>query len=53
MTAVEAPAVATVIEVRGLVKEYLGVRALQGVDFESARARCTACSVRTAPASRP
>jgi ribose transport system ATP-binding protein len=34
MTAVEAPAVATVLEVRGLVKEYPGVKALQGVDFD-------------------
>jgi ribose transport system ATP-binding protein len=32
--AVAAPAAAKVLEVRGLVKEYPGVRALQGVDFE-------------------
>ena len=32
--AVAAPAAAKVLEVRGLVKEYPGVRALQGVDFD-------------------
>ena len=32
--AVAAPTAAKVLEVRGLVKEYPGVRALQGVDFE-------------------
>ena len=34
LMAVAAPAAAKVLEVRGLVKEYPGVRALQGVDFE-------------------
>jgi len=32
--AVAAPAAAKVLEVRGLVKEYPGVRALEGVDFD-------------------
>jgi ribose transport system ATP-binding protein len=32
--AVAAPPAAKVLEVRGLVKEYPGVRALQGVDFD-------------------
>ena len=33
-TAAPAPAATTVLEIRGLVKEYPGVRALQGVDFD-------------------
>ena len=43
---------AETLEVRGLVKEYPGVKALKGVDFDVPRARCTACSAPTAPASR-
>ena len=35
----------------GIVKEFPGVRALDGVDLEVRPARCTACSARTAPAS--
>ena len=44
--------VTKVLEVRNLVKEFPGVKALQGVDLDVLEARCTACSARTAPASR-
>ena len=49
-----APAAATVLEVRGLVKEYPGrARRCRGSTSRSSRARSTACSGPTAPASRP
>jgi ABC-type sugar transport system ATPase subunit len=35
----------------GIVKEFPGVRALDGVDLDVRPVRCTACSARTAPAS--
>ena len=41
------------IEVDGLTKTYPGgVEAVRGIDFDVAPARCSACSARTAPASR-
>ena len=41
------------LEVRGLVKEYPGVKALDGVDFEVREGEVHACSARTGRASRP
>ncbi|MFC7728015.1 hypothetical protein [Actinomadura keratinilytica] len=37
----------------GIVKEFPGVRALDGVDLTVRAGRCTACSGRTARASPP
>jgi ABC-2 type transport system ATP-binding protein len=41
-----------VLEVRELVKEYPGVRAVDGVSFSIAEGQCFGLSARTAPARR-
>jgi ABC-type sugar transport system ATPase subunit len=41
-----------VLEARGIVKRFPGVRALGGVDFRVKPARCTRWWVKTARASR-
>ena len=51
--AVGAVGVVPLLQMRGIVKEFPGVRALDGVDLDVGPARCTACSARTAPASPP
>ena len=43
---------ASLLAMRGIVKRFPGVLALGGVELEVRAGRCTACSARTAPASR-
>ena len=50
---VAAPPAAKVLDVRGLVKEYPGVKALQGVDFDVIEGEVHCLWARTGPASRP
>ena len=46
------PTAPTVLEMRHITKRFPGIVANDDVDFDLARARCTRCSARTAPASR-
>ncbi|MFQ7452578.1 MAG: hypothetical protein ACLRNQ_15650 [Flavonifractor plautii] len=41
------------VEMRGIVKQYPLVRAIDGADFTVEQERSTPCSARTAPASPP
>jgi ABC-type sugar transport system ATPase subunit len=39
-------------EMRNIVKEFSGVKALNGIDLVVRRANASACAARTAPANR-